>query len=98
MSSGNFGKRWSCPLDGTVYAQPLYVANLSIGGGIHNVLFVATMNDTVYAFDADDPGCVTYWTRSFISPSAGSGITPMSSAASDLQRHRWPNTASSARR
>lgn len=39
--SGNFGKRWSCQLDGNVYAQPLYVGNLSIGGGIHKVLFVA---------------------------------------------------------
>ena len=61
VSSGFFGKRWSCPLDGTVYAQPLYVANLSIGGGTHNVLFVVTMHDSVYAFDADNPGCVTYW-------------------------------------
>jgi chitodextrinase len=80
VSSGYFGKRWSCPLDGTVYAQPLYVANLSIGGGTHNVLFVVTMHDSIYAFDADNPGCVTYWQVSFISPSAGTGITTISSA------------------
>ena len=78
VSSGNFGKRWSCPLDGTAYAQPLYVANLAIGGGTHNVLIVATMNDSVYAFDADNPSCVTYWKDSFINPSAG--ITTSSSA------------------
>jgi chitodextrinase len=78
VSSGSFGKSWSCPLDGTVYAQPLYVANLSIGGGTHNVLFVVTMHDTIYAFDADNPGCVTYWQKSFINP--GSGITTISSA------------------
>ncbi|MGC2462498.1 MAG: fibronectin type III domain-containing protein [Steroidobacteraceae bacterium] len=79
VSGGSFGKRWSCALDGTVYAQPLYVANLSIGGGTHNVLFVVTMNDSIYAFDADNPGCVTYWQKSFINP--GAGITTQSSAA-----------------
>jgi hypothetical protein len=81
VASGSFGKRWSCPLDGTVYAQPLYVAGLSIGGGIHNVLYVVTMHDTVYAFDADNSGCTTFWTRSFISPSAGSGISTQANIA-----------------
>jgi hypothetical protein len=79
VSGGTFGKRWSCPLDGAAYAQPLYVANLAIGGGTHNVLFVVTMNDSIYAFDADNPGCVAYWHVSFINPSAG--ITTQSSAA-----------------
>ena len=83
VSSGNFGKRWSCPLDGTAYAQPLYVANLAIGGGTHNVLIVATMNDSVYAFDADNPSCVTYWKVSFINPSAG--ITTSSSAGASCR-------------
>jgi hypothetical protein len=80
VASGNFGKRWSCPLDGLVSAQPLYVPNLTIGGGVHNVLFVATMNDSVYAFDADNGSCTPYWQRSFISPSAGNNITTVSSA------------------
>lgn len=67
VSSGSFGKRWSCALDAPAYAQPLYVANLAIGGGTHNVVIVATQNDTVYAFDADAPSCVTYWKTSFLS-------------------------------
>jgi PQQ-like domain len=79
VSGGTFGKRWSCPLDGAVYAQPLYMANLTIGGGTHNVLFVATMNDSIYALDADNPACVTYWHVSFINPSAN--ITTTSSAS-----------------
>jgi len=78
VSGGTFGKRWSCALDGAVYAQPLYVANLAIGGGTHNVLFVVTMNDSVYAFDADNAGCVIYWKVSLINP--GAGITTQSSA------------------
>jgi len=61
VSGGTFGKRWACAVDGDLYAQPLYVANLSIGGGSHNVLFLATQNDSMYAIDADSPNCVTYW-------------------------------------
>lgn len=48
-----FGKRFDFPLDGQVYAQPLYVAGLVFGDGRHNVVFVATEHDSVYAIDAD---------------------------------------------
>jgi PQQ-like domain len=78
VSSGNFGKRWTCPLDGLVSAQPLYVADLAIAGGVHNVLFVVTMHDSIYAFDADNTNCLIYWQKSFINP--GAGITTISSA------------------
>jgi len=61
-TAGAFGKLFSCAIsDGPVYAQPLYVANLAISGGTHNVLFVATQQNTVYAFDADASPCTTYW-------------------------------------
>jgi hypothetical protein len=66
VSGGGFGKRWSCAIDGEAYAQPLYVANLAIAGGTHNVLIVTTQHDSVYAFDADDPGCITYWQVTFL--------------------------------
>jgi hypothetical protein len=61
LNSTNFGKLFACPVDGEMYAEPLYVANLAIAGGVHNVVFVATENDSLYAFDADASPCVTYW-------------------------------------
>ncbi len=53
VNTGNFGKVWTYSVIGSVFAQPLYVHGLSIGGGTHNVVYVATMDDVVYAFDAD---------------------------------------------
>jgi hypothetical protein len=57
-----FGKLWSRPVDGQVYAQPLYAPAVSLGAaGTHNVLFVATEHNTVYAFDADTGGDAPLW-------------------------------------
>ena len=56
VNSTHFGLKFTEVVDGKVFAQPLYLPNLSIGGGTHNVVFVATEHDTVYAFDADSGG------------------------------------------
>src|ERR1700730_15356218 len=53
VNVSQFGKRVQYSVDGQVYAEPLFLPNLSIGGSTHNVVFVATENDSVYAFDAD---------------------------------------------
>ena len=69
FDSSTFGKLFSCPLDGYAYAQPLYVANLAISPSeSRNVVFVATENDSVFAFDADANAnpCVPLWHRSLI--------------------------------
>jgi hypothetical protein len=74
VSSTTFGQLFSCQVDGYVYAEPLWVANLNFGGTMHNVLFIATEHDSVYAFDADSPSCVQLWQVSFL----GSGVNPFS--------------------
>lgn len=75
VRSSTFGKLFSCPLDGYAYAQPLYVANLPVaGGGTHNVVFVATEKDSVFAFDADANPCVQLWQTSLVP--AGSQAVP----------------------
>ena len=66
VNSTNFGKLFTVHTDGEIYAQPLYVSNLAIAGGTHNVVFVASMLNTVYAIDADK-GTV-YWSQNFGSP------------------------------
>jgi len=81
VNTASFGKLFSCAVDGEVYAQPLWAPNLSIGGGNHNVVFVATENDSVYAFDADASSCVQYWQKSFLS--AGVTAVPFGDTGTD---------------
>jgi hypothetical protein len=69
VNTATFGKLFSFPVDGAVYAQPLWVANLSIGGARHNVVFAATEHGSVYAFDAER--ATPLWHTSFINPATG---------------------------
>lgn len=69
VNTSSFGKRMTYPVDGRVYAQPLFVPHLRIHGAVHNVIFVATEHDSVYAFDADNVSDTRpLWQSSFIAP------------------------------
>lgn len=72
VSSGGFGRRVAYPVDGKIYAQPLYAPGLTIDGATHNVVIAATQTDTVYAFDADatSPSTPPLWKASVLAPGA----------------------------
>jgi uncharacterized protein YjdB len=78
VAPATFGKLFSYAIDGYAYAEPLLMSNVSISGGTHNVLYVATENDSVYAFDADNYGTgAPLWKVSLLQ----SGETPLTGAA-----------------
>jgi hypothetical protein len=71
LESGRFGKRASLPVDGKIYAQPLFVPSLAVGGTRHDVVIVATEHDSVYAFDADaTSSAAPLWHVSLLTPGA----------------------------
>ena len=74
VNTSTFSKLFSCAIDAAAYAQPLWVANVIINGGRHNVFYVVTQHDTVYAFDADAAPCVSLKTQSLL----GAGETWLS--------------------
>src|SRR6202035_2084017 len=71
VNASGFGKLASCAVDGAIYGQPLWVANLTVGGTAHNVVFVATQHDSLYAFDADVSPCVKLWQANLVDTAHG---------------------------
>jgi hypothetical protein len=72
VNSRQFGKLGAFKVNGPVFAQPLYLPGVDIPGkGKHNVLFVATEHDSVYAFDAERPGDPPLWSVSFLDSKRG---------------------------
>jgi hypothetical protein len=71
VNTTSFGKLFSCVADGAVYAQPLWVSNVTVNGAQHNVVFVATAHDGLFAFDADANPCATLWSVDLIDTSHG---------------------------
>ncbi len=68
VNTNQFGKLAAMLVDAQVYAQPLYVPNVNISGVQHNVVFVATENDTVYAFDGDGLSDSPLWRQHLATP------------------------------
>ncbi len=69
VNQNTFGKHVTYPVDGQIYAQPLFLPNVTIQGASHNVTYVATEHDSIYAFDADATKAgAPLWHTSFINP------------------------------
>jgi hypothetical protein len=78
----NFGRLFTYTVDGYVFVQPLIATNVTVPGkGTHNLLIVATENDTVFAFDADNYVAEPYWTNSFVD--AAAGVVPIPGSAAN---------------
>jgi hypothetical protein len=77
VGSGKFGLQFSRAVDGQIYAQPLYLAGVNAPDGhAHDVVYVATAHNSVYAFDADDPSTAApLWQRSLGPAGSTSGFS-----------------------
>ena len=79
VNEAQFGKLFMIPVDGDVYAQPLYIPKLEIPGkGVHDVVFAATEHDSVYAIDAAGTPTEPLWQVSFLNERTG--VRPVASA------------------
>jgi len=91
VNTTTFGKLFSVVVDGYVYGQPLYASGLTMPDGlVHNVMFIATEHDSVYAFDADSNGGANaqpLWTASMLDPSHGAAAGATTVPSSDLGTH-----------
>src|SRR5580693_1889695 len=77
VNAQQFGKLGAFKVNGAVYAQPLYVPAVEIPGkGTHDVLYVATEHDSVYAFDANRPDDPALWHVTFLDPSRNLSAVP----------------------
>jgi hypothetical protein len=76
VNASTFGKLFSLPVDGAIFAQPLYMPGVTVGTQVHNLVFVATEHDSVYAWDADTVSSSPVWHTSFINPAGGVTAIP----------------------
>ena len=86
VTVNTFGKVASLPVDGQLYAQPLVMTGVSVPGqGTQDLVFVATENDSVYAFNAQGSSTTPVWKTSLLQ----TGETPISSSVTSLNITPW---------
>lgn len=82
VNSKSFGKLYAYPVDGYVYAQPLYLAGITLSGQKRNVVFIATQHDSIYAFDADRDQLL--WKASLIDTAHGAAAGATTVPSGDI--------------
>lgn len=86
VNVNTFGKLFTQPVDGFIVGHPLYMPAINVPDkGVHSVVYVATMNDTVYAFDADSGTVPPLWQTSLLTNSPA-GATPVPSSVKGCSR------------
>lgn len=90
VNSTTFGKIGTFPVDGFVVGHPLYLPGVNIPGqGIHNVVYVATMHDSVFAFDADGTSTTPLWMTSILNYSPTGATSVPSSVTKNAGTTGW---------
>jgi F5/8 type C domain/Secretion system C-terminal sorting domain/Fibronectin type III domain len=66
VNTNSFGLLYARPVDDQIYAQPLVASNVNIPSvGSRNIVYVCTVNNTIYAFDADNGSAAAYWQKNY---------------------------------
>src|SRR5437870_445149 len=90
VNSASFGKLTTLPVDGFVVANPLYLPGVNVlGQGVHNIVYVATLHDSVYAFDADSINNPPLWMTSILNYSPAGATSVPSSVKRDSNTTGW---------
>ena len=90
VNSASFGKLFTQPVDGFVVGHPLYLPSVTIPGlGLHNVVYAATMHDSVYAFDADNANAPPLWMTSILRYSPAGATSVPSSVKRNANTTAW---------
>lgn len=90
VNMASFGKLSAKPVDGFIVGQPLYLPGVSIPGlGVHNVVYVVTMHDSIYAFDADNASSFPLWFTSIFAYSPAGATTVPSSVKKNSGVTGW---------
>ena len=90
VNTATFGKIATFPVDGFLVAEPLYLGGVNIvGQGVHDVVYVATMHDSVYAFDADSTSTTPLWMTSILNYSPAGATSVPSSVQKNTNTTGW---------